>query len=68
VFLYATHIRSLLLTTGLDSMVPFEAWTGRKPDISYLRIFGSIGWAHIPKPVRDGKLQSQVVKVQMLGW
>jgi len=26
-FLYATHIQSLLLTTGLDSMVSFEAWT-----------------------------------------
>jgi len=24
-FLYATHIQSLLLTTGLDFMVPFEA-------------------------------------------
>jgi len=27
-FLYATHIQSLSLTTGLDSMVPFKAWTG----------------------------------------
>jgi len=35
-FLYATHIWSLLLTSGLDSMVPYEAWTGQKPDISHL--------------------------------
>jgi len=49
-------------------MVPFEVWTGRKPDVSHLRIFRSIGWAHVPKPVHDGKLQSRAVKVQMLEW
>jgi len=66
-FLYATHIQSLLLTTGLDSMVPFKAWTGQKPDVFHLQIFGSIGWAHVLKPVYNGKLQSQAVKVRMLG-
>jgi len=55
-FLYAIHIRSLLLTSGLDSMVPYEAWTGQKLDVSHLRIFGLIGWAHVPRSVRDGKL------------
>jgi len=55
-FLYATHIQSLLLTSGLDSIVPYEAWTGQKLDVSHLQIFGSIGWAHVPKPVHDGKL------------
>jgi len=55
-FLYAIHIRSLLLTSGLDSMVPYEAWTGRKLDVSHLRIFGLIGWAYVPRSVRDGKL------------
>ena len=35
-FLYATHIWSLLLTSGLDSMVLYEAWTGQKPNISHL--------------------------------
>jgi len=67
-FLYATHIWSLLLTSGLDSMVPYEAWTRQKPDVSHLQIFGLIGWAYVPKPVCDGKLQSQAVKVRMLGW
>jgi len=37
-------------------MVPYEAWTGQKLDVSHLQIFGSIGWAHILKLVRDGKL------------
>ena len=34
--LYATHIWSLLLTSGLNSIVPFEAWTGQKPNVSHL--------------------------------
>ena len=67
-FTYAVYIRSLSVTTGLHSVVPYEAWTGRKPNISHLRVFGSLGWAHVPKQVHKGKLESQAVKVRMLGW
>ena len=35
-FSYVVHIRSLSATTGLDGIVPYEAWTGRKPDVSHL--------------------------------
>jgi len=35
-FTYAVYIRSLSVTTGLHSVVPYEAWTGRKPNISHL--------------------------------
>jgi len=38
-FMYAVHIRSLTLTSGLKEIVPYEVWTGRKPDVSHLRIF-----------------------------
>jgi len=67
-FMYAVHIRNLTLTSGLKKIVLYEAWTGHKPDVSYLRIFGSLGWAHIPKQVRKGKLESRAVKVWLLGW
>jgi len=30
--------------------------------------FGSLGWAHIPKQVRKGKLELRAVKVQLLEW
>jgi hypothetical protein len=33
-------------------MTPFEAWTGDKPDVTYLCIFGSRAWAHIPSKKR----------------
>jgi len=67
-FMYAVHIRSLTLTSGLKEIVPYEAWTGCKPNVSHLRIFGSLGWAHVPKQVRKGKLESRAVKVRLLGW
>jgi transposase InsO family protein len=67
-FMYAVHIRSLMLTSSLKEKVPYEAWTGRKPDVSHLRIFGSLGWAHVPKEVQHGKLESRAVRVRMLGW
>jgi len=67
-FMYAVHIRSLTLTSRLKGIVPYEAWTGRKADVSHLRIFGSLGWTHIPKQVRRGKLESRAMKVHLLGW
>jgi len=66
-FMYAVYIRSLILTSGLKGIVPYEAWTGRKADVSHLWIFGSLDWAHVLKQVRRGKLESRAVKVHLLG-
>jgi len=48
--------------------VPYEVWTGHKPNVSYLQIFGLLGWTHVPKQVQKGKLESKAVKVHLLGW
>ena len=64
--MYAMHIWHLTLTIGLSGRVPYEAWTGHKPDVFHLRIFGSLGWAHIPEEVHRGKLELRAVKVYML--
>jgi len=68
VFMYAVHIRHLTLTIGLSGRVPYEAWTGHKPDVSHLHVFGSLGWARVLEEVRKGKFESRAVKVRMLGW
>ena len=65
-FIYAIHIRSLILISGLKDIVLYEAWTEHKPDVSHLCVFGSLGWAHVPKQVRKGKLESRAVKVWLL--
>lgn len=40
-------------TKRLDNLTPEEAWTGVKPDISHLRIFGSLCWKRVPDQIRQ---------------
>lgn len=47
--LHAAHIINRLPTRALDSnTTPHEAYTGNKPSLSHLRIFGCTAHAHIP--------------------
>src|ERR1700712_389114 len=41
-------------TTALKDRTPFEAWYGRKPDVSHLRIFGCLAYVHVQKDQRKG--------------
>ena len=66
--MYAVHIRNHSPTSALRETVPIHAWSGRKPDISHLRIFGSTAYANIPKKVRGGKLEPTSIKCRLLGW
>ncbi|KAG6418345.1 hypothetical protein SASPL_120548 [Salvia splendens] len=34
-------------------MTPQEAWSGRKPGIAHLRVFGSKAYAHVPDQMRS---------------
>lgn len=36
----------------LPGKTPFEMWTGERPDLSHLRIFGCTAMAHVPDEVR----------------
>ena len=48
-------------------MTPYEAWSGIKPDVSFLRVFGCSAYAHIPK-IERYKLDSKARKCVMLGY
>jgi len=48
-FMYTIHIRSLIFTFRSKNVVYYKTWTGHKPNVSYLCIFGSLGWVYIPK-------------------
>jgi len=45
----AVYLRNLSPTKAVEGMTPFEAWTGEKPNIQHLRIFGCAAYAHVPK-------------------
>lgn len=48
----AVYLRNRTIASGLNNKTPFEMWTGTKPDLSHLRIFGSTVMVHIPKEKR----------------
>lgn len=48
----ATYLRNRSPTRALQQMTPYEAWTGRKPSLKDLRVFGCLAYVHIPKQTR----------------
>lgn len=46
---------------------PTEAWSGRKPSVKHLRVFGSVCYAQIPKEKRQ-KLDETSVKCILVGY
>jgi hypothetical protein len=54
----AMYIKNPCPTKVLDSKTPQEAWSGRKPDVSHLRVFGWKAFAHVPNGKRT-KLASK---------
>ncbi|GAA0141049.1 hypothetical protein LIER_02284 [Lithospermum erythrorhizon] len=47
-------------------MTPYEAWSGRKPAIDHLKVWGCVAHAHIPK-VHRGKLDKRSTTCVFLG-
>lgn len=35
-------------TSAVKNMIPLEAWSGRKPNLSHLRVFGCEDMVHVP--------------------
>ena len=51
----------------LGGRTPFEFWTGEKPDLSNLRIFGCQAWVQVPKQRRK-KWDEKSVKLIFVGY
>ena len=56
-----------LPSTMLNSQTPFERWTGIKPNLSQLKIFGSIVYSHVPSEKRN-KLEDRATKEIYVGY
>lgn len=63
----AVYLRNRSPTSSLPETTPMEVWTGKKPDVSHLRVFGCSAYAHIPRDER-GKLDSKTRKCWMMGY
>jgi len=61
-----TYLKNRSSTTALDNITPYEAWHGKKPDLSYLHTFECIAYHHVEKARR--KLDDKSLKCQFLGY
>ncbi|GIL57455.1 hypothetical protein Vafri_12688 [Volvox africanus] len=62
----ANRLRNISPIVGAK-VTPYEAFTGTKPDVGYLRTFGCAAYAHVPKEKRN-KLQPVSRKGVLVGY
>ena len=58
----AAYILNRVASRTLHGLTPYEKWTGSKPNVSHLRVFGSLVYSHIPKEIRQ-KLDSKTTEL-----
>src|SRR5258706_7040591 len=64
----AVHLVNRSTRTGLKQMTPEESWSGKKPDIANLRIFGCSAYVLIPKELCVGKLAHKTRRCVFIGY
>jgi hypothetical protein len=63
----AVYLRNRSPTKAVKEKSAYEAWTGKKPTVSHLRVFGCDAYAHVPKDER-GKLDQKAKKYTFVGY
>uniref|UniRef100_A0A0A9XVJ9 Retrovirus-related Pol polyprotein from transposon TNT 1-94 n=1 Tax=Lygus hesperus TaxID=30085 RepID=A0A0A9XVJ9_LYGHE len=65
--LAAAYLQNRSPARVLDGKTPFELWTGQKPDLSNLRVFGCEAWVQVPKQRRK-KWDEKSEKLIFIGY
>ena len=52
---------------AVHGMTPEERFTGKKPDVSHLKVFGCIAYVHVPDELRK-KLDPKAEKCIFIGY
>ncbi|KAJ4812770.1 polyprotein [Rhynchospora pubera] len=63
----AVYLSNRSPTKSLKKITPQEAWSGWKPSVKHLRVFGSIAYVHIPQQERK-KLDDRSKKMVFIGY
>lgn len=63
----AIYLLNRNISSQTGDVTPFEMWYGVKPNMQHIRIFGSIGYVHVPKEKRR-KLAKKSVKMLLVGY
>lgn len=64
--MYSAYVTNRSPSVGRE-VTACELWTGRKPDVSNMRVFGCIAYNHVPKEHRQ-KLDNTGKKMIMMGY
>jgi hypothetical protein len=54
-------------SSTLDDTTPHEVWSGKKPSLQHLRVFGCDAYVHVPKENRS-KLDNKAEKCIFIGY
>ncbi|KAG7563872.1 Integrase catalytic core [Arabidopsis suecica] len=64
----SNYLQNLLPTKAIeDDVTPIEKWSGHKPTVEHLKVFGSICYVHIPKEKRS-KLEEKAKRGIFIGY
>ena len=64
---YVAYLHNIVPTWSLNhDVTPEEAWSGNKPNVALVRVFGSKAYVHIPEKHRQ-KLDVKSLKCTFLG-
>ncbi|CAH2103269.1 unnamed protein product [Euphydryas editha] len=63
----AVYLRNRSPASGLSQMTPYERWTGKKPDLEHVRIFGSPAMVYVPK-INRKKWDKKAVRYILVGY
>ena len=63
----AAYIINRYPTKGFKNIVPEEAWSGRKHNVTHMRVFGCVAYAHVPDQLKK-KLERKGEKCIFLGY
>jgi len=63
----AIYLSNRCPTKNLNDMTPQEAWSGRKPNVSHLKVFGSISYVDVDDQVGT-KLDDKSKKIIFVGY
>src|SRR3984957_14053646 len=63
----AVYLRNRSPSRSVQRMTPYEAWTGEKPSLSHLKVFGCRAFAHIPDEKRT-KLEPKAIECVFVGY
>ena len=64
----AVYLRNCVPTMAFNKKItPYERWYGRKPDLSHLKVFGCMAYAHV-SDVKRTKLDKKAEKLRFVGY